>query len=99
MAPIFFCLCRNCNCTATVLINRDIKNQREEGQENRMEQINKVIEPTTQDSQSYYELPANMDRPCQTIIEPTNQNMESVLILLCLVVLVIGNYDYSYLIC
>ena len=98
MAPIFYCLCRNCNCTATVLFTRDIKNQRDAGEEDQLEQINIVIETTTQDSQSYYGLPDNMDRPCPSTTEQTNSNMESVLILLCLIFLILGNYHYSFLI-
>ena len=88
MAPIFYCLCSNCNCTATVLITRDIRNQRGAGQEDQVNQMNNVGEPTTQESQK---LPANMDRPCLTTTEQTNPNMESFLILLCLAVLVLGN--------
>ena len=85
MAPLIYCHCTNCNCTATVLLRQDIRNHQVE-EDGFMMDGRQGEQHGRQDDQT------SMDRTGSGKIEGTNLVVESVLVLVCLSVLMIGRY-------
>ena len=94
MAPIFYCLCDRCNCTATVLITQYIRNTKkiinddqDFGVTSRVEDLHTQVIPSEGDLEE-----SKTRSNCPTTDKHVGVDEDSVIILLCLVVLAIGEH-------
>ena len=94
MAPIFYCLCDRCNCTATVLITQYIRNTKkiinddqDFGVTSRVEDLHTQAIPSVGDLEE-----SKTRSNCPTTDKHVGVDEDSVIILLCLLVLAIGEH-------
>lgn len=95
MAPLIYCHCTNCNCTATVLVKQDIRNHHGKAvveEDTAMMNVRQGEQQVSQDVQT------SIDRTGSGKIEGKHLVVESVVVLVCLSVLMIGKYFLVFLV-
>ena len=98
MAPLYYCRCSNCNCTATVLITKGMRSQQNETQEDEL-LIDKLedSEYMLDDNSSRDVLTPTNDRDGSDTLERTNTAVELFVIIAFFILILLGNIFIFYL--
>ena len=86
MAPLFYCRCSNCICTATVLITKGMRSQQNERQEDEL-----LIDKLEDDNSSRNFLTPTKDSAGSDTLEKTNTAVELFFIIAFFILILLGN--------
>ena len=89
MAPIFYCRCTNCNCTATLLITQKMEKTIETEEDFLMEEEQQRREENNCSAEA---LQPSIGKFSPNALERTSLILESVFLLMCFIILIIGKY-------
>ena len=98
MAPLFYCRCSNCNCTATVLITKGMRSQQNKTQENEL--LKDKLEDSElllEDTSSVDVLTPTNDSTGSDKLERTNTAVELFFIIAFFIIVLLGNIFVSYI--